>query len=140
MDSQAGLIHSASVALGYVHDSQELPNLLHGEATRLYGDSTYRGQNQRKLLKTSAPNVGNFTNKCAYRNRPLTNTDKETNRKKSSARSKVEHPFLTLKHLLGFTKARYRDQAKNSNRAFAMLALINLTKWRVPLIGQIRPA
>jgi transposase, IS5 family len=76
----------------------------------------------------------------AYRNRPLTDADKETNRKKSSVRSKVEHPFLTLKHLWGFTKARYRGLAKNANRAFAMLALINLTKWGIPLIGQVRPA
>jgi IS5 family transposase len=70
----------------------------------------------------------------------LTDSDKETNRKKSSVRSKVEHPFLTLKHLWGFTKARYRGLAKNANRAFAMLALINLTKWGIPLMGQVRPA
>ena len=140
VDSQTGLIHSASVTPGNVHDSQELPNLLHGDETRLYGDSAYRGQNQRKLLKTIAPNARDFTNKRAYRNRPLTDSDKETNRKKSSVRSKVEHPFLTLKHLWGFTKARYRGLAKNANRAFAMLALINLTKWGIPLMGQVRPA
>ena len=58
VDSQTGLIHSASVTPGNVHDSQELPNLLHGDETRLYGDSAYRGQNQRKLLKTIAPNAG----------------------------------------------------------------------------------
>ena len=45
-----------------------------------------------------------------------------------------------LKHLWGFTKARYRGLAKNANRAFAMLALINLTKWRIPLMRQVRPA
>ena len=67
-------------------------------------------------------------------------SDKETDRKKSSVRSKVEHPFLTLKHLWGFTKVRYRGLAKNTNRAFAMLALINLTKWGIPLMGQVRPA
>jgi len=70
----------------------------------------------------------------------LTDADKETNRKKSSVGSKVEHPFLTLKYLWGFTKARYRGLAKNANRAFAMFALINLTKWGIPLIGQVRPA
>jgi IS5 family transposase len=52
VDSQTGLIHSASVTPGNVHDSQELPNLLHGDETRLYGDSAYRGQNQRKLNRT----------------------------------------------------------------------------------------
>jgi hypothetical protein len=41
-------------------------------------------------------------------------------------RAKVEHPFLTLKRLWGFAKTRYRGLAKNANRAFAMLALLNV--------------
>ncbi len=140
VDSQSGLIHSASVTAGNVHDSQELPNLLHGEETRLYGDSAYRGAKLREQLKDLAPKAKDFTNKRAYRNRPLTEADKDTNRRKSSVRSKVEHPFLTLKRIWGFAKVRYRGLAKNANRAFAMLALINLSKWGRPLTGQVRPA
>jgi len=140
VDSHSGLIHSASVTAGNVHDSQESPNLLHGGETRLYGDSAYRGAKQRKRLKDIAPRAKDFTNKRAYRSRPLTEADKETNRRKSSVRSKVEHPFLTLKRLWGFAKVRYRGLAKNANRAFAMLALINLSKWGRPLTGQVRPA
>ena len=139
VDSQSGLIHSASITAGNVHDSQELPNLLHGGETRLYGDSAYRGEKQRKQLKDIAPRAKDFTNKRAYRSRPLTEADKETNRRKSSVRSKVEHPFLTLKRIWGFAKVRYRGLAKNANRAFAMLALINLSKWGRPLTGQLRP-
>jgi IS5 family transposase len=139
VDSQSGRIHSASITAGNVHDSQELPNLLHGGETRLYGDSAYRGDKQRKQLKDIAPRAKDFTNKRAYRSRPLTEADKETNRRKSSVRSKVEHPFLTLKRIWGFAKVRYRGLAKNANRAFAMLALINLSKWGRPLTGQLRP-
>ena len=115
VDSQSGLIHSASVTAGNVHDSQELPNLLHGEETRLYGDSAYRGAKLREQLKDLAPKAKDFTNKRAYRNRPLTEADKDTNRRKSSVRSKVEHPFLTLKRIWGFAKVRYRGLAKNAN-------------------------
>ena len=140
VDSQTGLIHSASVTAGHVHDSQELPNLLHGGETRLYGDSAYRGKNQREQLKDLAPRAKDFTNKRAARNRPLSVADKQTNRRKSSVRSKVEHPFLTFKRIWGFAKVRYRGLAKNANRAFAMLALINLSKWGRPLAGQVRPA
>lgn len=140
MDSQSGLIHSASVTAGNVHDSQELPNLLRGEETRLYGDSAYRGEKQKKRLKELAPRAKDFTNKRAYKNRPLTDADKNTNRRKSAVRSKVEHPFLTLKRIWGFAKVRYRGLAKNANRAFAMLAMINLTKWGRPLTAQLRPA
>ncbi|MDA0983754.1 MAG: IS5 family transposase [Proteobacteria bacterium] len=139
-DSQTGLVHSASVTAGNVHDSHELPNLLHGKETRLYGDSAYRGEKQRERLKDIAPKAKDFTNKRAYKNRPLTDADKETNRRKSSVRSKIEHPFLTLKRLWGFAKVRYRGLAKNANRAFAMLAMLNLLKWGRPLRGELRPA
>jgi transposase, IS5 family len=139
-DSQSGLIHSASVTAGNVHDSQELANLLHGQETRLYGDSAYRGQKQRKRLKQIAPKARDFTNKRAHKNRPLTEADKQTNRRKSAVRSIVEHPFLTLKRLWGFARTRYRGLTKNANRAYAMLALINVSKWGRPLTAEVRPA
>ena len=139
-DSKTGLVHSASVTAANVHDSHQVPNLLHGRETRLYGDSAYRGKAQRERLKEIAPKAKDFTNKRAYRNRPLTDADKATNRRKSSVRSKIEHPFLTLKRLWGFAKVRYRGLAKNANRAFAMLAMLNINKWGRPLTGEVRPA
>jgi len=139
-DSKTGLIHSASITAANVHDSHEVPNLLHGDETRFYGDSAYRGKAQRERLKEIAPHARDFTNKRAYRNAPLSDTDKETNRRKSSIRAKVEHPFLILKRLWGFAKVRYRGLAKNANRAFAMLAAINILKHGRPLTGEVRPA
>lgn len=139
-DSKTGLIHSASVTAANVHDNQQVENLLHGNETRFYGDSAYRGKVQRERLKELAPNAKDFTNKRAYRNAPLSDADKETNRRKSSIRAKVEHPFLILKRLWGFAKVRYRGLAKNANRAFAMLAAINILKHGRPLTGEVRPA
>jgi IS5 family transposase len=139
-DSQTGLIHSASVTAANVHDSQQVESLLHGNETRFYGDSAYRGKAQRERLKQIAPKAKDFTNRRAYRNSPLSDADKETNRRKSSIRAKVEHPFLILKRLWGFAKVRYRGLAKNANRAFAMLAAINLIKHGRPLTGEVRPA
>jgi IS5 family transposase len=138
VDSKSGLAHSASVTSANVHDSRELPKLLHGNETRLYGDSAYIGQ--KDVLKEIAPKAKDFTNKRASRNRPLTDADKETNRRKSQVRAKVEHPFRPLKNIYGFAKARYRGLVKNANRAFALLALINLDKWGRPLAGVVRPA
>ena len=138
-DSQSGLVHSASVTAANIHDSHEVANLLHGEETRFYGDSAYRGKAQRERLKTLAPRAKDFTNQRAYKNRPLSEADKAANRRKSSVRSEVEHPFLTLKRLWGFAKVRYRGLAKNANRAFAMLAMLNVCKWGRSLTGQVRP-
>ena len=139
-DSQTGLVHSASVTAANVHDRHQVPHLLHGRETRLYGDSAYRGKEQRERLRELAPRAQDFTNKRAYKNQPLSEADKATNRRKSSVRSKVEHPFLTIKRLWGFAKVRYRGLAKNANRAFALLAMINISKWGRPLTGKVCPA
>jgi IS5 family transposase len=132
-DSATGIVHSASVTAANVHDSQQLANLMHGDETRLYGDSAYA--NQKEAFAAKAPRAKDFTNKRAYRNKPLTERDKEVNRTKSQTRAKVEHPFLTLKRIWGFAKVRYRGLAKNANRVFAMLALINIDKWNRQLLA-----
>ncbi len=48
------------------------------------------------------------------------------NRTKNRTRARVEHVFLVLKRQFGFAKARYRGLAKNANRVFTALALVNL--------------
>ena len=131
VDSASGLVHSASVTAANVHDSQQLPHLLHGQETCLYGGSAYAGQ--KEALKAAAPKAKKFTNKRAYRNKPLSERDKDINTTKSQTRAKVEHAFLPLKRLWGFAKVRYRGLAKNANRMFAMLALVNIDKWGKPL-------
>ena len=75
------------------------------------------------------PKAKDFTNKPAHRHRSLNQAEQQSNRRKSAVRAKVEHPFLTLKRIWGFVKVRYRGLAKNANRAYAMLALINVSKW-----------
>jgi transposase, IS5 family len=73
--------------------------------------------------------------KRAYRNKPLSERDKQANTKKSQTRAKAEQAFLPPKRLWGFAKVRYRGLAKNANRVFAMLALINIDKWGKPLMA-----
>lgn len=138
VDSKSGLVHSASVTPANVHDSQELPRLLHGAETRVYGDSAYAGK--KAAIKEAAPNAKDFTQKRARRNKPLSEADRETNRRKSQVRARVEHPFRPFKNLFGFAKVRYRGLMKNANRAFALLALINIERWGLPLAGEVRPA
>lgn len=60
--------------------------------------------------------------------------------RKSLVRSKIEHPYLTLKRIWGFATVRYRRLARNANRAFAMPAMLNLSKWGTLVTGQVRPA
>jgi IS5 family transposase len=124
VDSKTKLIHSAVVTSANVHDSQPLPNLLHGAETRVWGDSAYIGQKQ--AIKKVAPNARDFTNRRGARNHALTEEAQMTNKRKSSVRVKVEHAFLVIKRIFGFTKVRYRGLAKNANRFFVTCALANL--------------
>lgn len=131
VDSKTGLVHSSTVTAANVHDSQELPKLMHGDETRLYGDSAYTGQ--KAVMRERSPKARDFTNQRGFRNHGLTEAQQQTNRRKSSVRSRVEHPFLWIKRIWGFTKARYRGLAKNASRAFVLLALFNIVKWNKPL-------
>jgi transposase, IS5 family len=124
VDSKNGLIHSAVASSANVHDSQVLPDLLHGNETRVYGDSAYC--DQAPAIKGKAPSAKDFTQAKAYVNRPLSEQDEARNRTKSKTRAKVEHPFLVIKRLWGFSKVRYRSIAKNATRAYVACALANL--------------
>ncbi|MEC4720367.1 IS5 family transposase [Noviherbaspirillum sp. CPCC 100848] len=124
VDSKTGLIHSAAASSANVHDSEVLPDLLHGNETRVYGDSAYRDQAQ--TIRRKAPRAKDFTQARAYRNRPLTESETTANRTKSTTRAKVEHPFLVIKRLWGFSKVRYRGIAKNATRTYVACALANL--------------
>lgn len=136
VDSNNKLVHSAAVTAANVHDSRLLADLLHGEETRVWGDSAYSGQGE--VLAEYAPQAQDFTHARAYRNAPLTEEDKRKNRTKSKVRAKVEHVFRVLKCQFGFTRVRYRGLEKNANHLFAAFALVNivLMKRRLLRISQ----
>ena len=139
VDSDSGLVHSASVSAGNVHDSQELPNLLHGEETRLYGDSAYRGDKQRERLKDIAPRAKDFTNRQCKWKHYTDEAIQAKNRTKSRIRSRVEHSIGVIKRVFGFRKVRYRGLAKNGNRLFVTAALANIFLVRYTVLGAVRP-
>ena len=124
VDSKSKLIHSVAATAANAHDSQLLGDLLHGNERRVYGDSAYAGQ--REAIRKRAPKAKDFTQKKGCRSRALSDEERARNRTKSRVRAKVEHPFLILKRLFGFTKVRYRGLDKNVNRLFVACGLVNL--------------
>lgn len=124
VDSKSRLIHSVAATAANVHDSQVTADLLHGDETRVWGDTAYQGQ--QETIRERAPRASAFINQPARRNRPLSDADKARNRTKSKVRAKVEHPFLVIKRIFGFDKVRYRGLDKNANRLFVACGLANL--------------
>jgi IS5 family transposase len=132
VDSKTKLIHAAAVTAANVHDSQLLPDLLHGDETRVWGDSAYTGQ--QAAMKAAAPNARDFTQKKAARNRPISDIEQSRNRTKSSVRAKVEHVFGVIKRVFGYTKTRYRGLDKNAHAMFVVSALANIFMARKQLL------
>jgi len=136
VDSESKLIHSVVATAANVHDSQVLGDLLHGEETRVWGDSAYSGQTER--IQEAAPQAKDFTNKKGSRNRQLSDDERATNRTKSKVRAKVEHPFRVIKRQFGFTKVRYKGLAKNAHHLFVSCALTNVVMAKKVLLRQFR--
>jgi len=137
VDSQSGLAHSAVVTSANVHDKHPLPDLLHGDERRVYGDSAY--SSQKALIAGKALKAKDFTNARARNHRGEVNeATRRKNRNKSRIRARVEHVFCVVKRLWGFSKVRYRGLAKNATRAFTALALANIYLARQPLMARVR--
>jgi len=133
VDSKSKLIHAVVATPANVADARVLPDLLHGEETRVWGDQAYRGQG--RVLEEYAPRAQDFTcQRYRYKDR-VDEVERAKNRTKAKVRSKVEHVFAVMKLKFGFVKVRYRGIAKNANRLFATCALVNLFLARKKLLG-----
>jgi transposase, IS5 family len=124
VDSQTKLIHSVAATAANVHDSQVLPDLLHGKETRVWGDSAYSGQTA--AIRQVAPRAQDFTNEKGHRHAALTAEQRSCNRSKSKVRAKVEHSIGIIKRVFKFAKVRYRGLLKNAHRLVVACALANL--------------
>ena len=81
---------------------------------------------EAEVIREHAPGAKDFTQKKGGRYRTLTDAERTKNRTKSRVRARVEHPFLILKRIFSFDKARYRLLDKNANWLFVACGLDNL--------------
>ena len=134
VDSQAGIVPSVCTTAASVADMHRLPDLLHGEERKVWGDGGYQGQGA--AIREAAPHAQDRT---CRRTKFKDYVDEQARRKnttKSKVRAKVEHPFRILKPIFGFDKVRYRGLRKNHNRLCACFALVNLYQHRQRLVPQ----
>jgi IS5 family transposase len=132
VDSKTKLIHAVVATAANVHDATVLPDLLHGDETRVWGDQAYKGKTA--VIRAHAPNARDFTNRRWRHRGVVDEVEKARNRTKSKVRAKVEHCFAVMKRVFGFTKVRYRGLEKNAHRLFVTCALVNLFMVRKRLL------
>ena len=124
VDSRTKVIHAVVATAANVQDSHCLPDLLHGEEAKVWGDSAYHGQEE--VIAACAPGAQDMTNRRYRRKGVVDEVERAKNKTKSSVRAKVEHPFLVIKRIFDFAKTRYKGLEKNAHRLFVTCALANL--------------
>ncbi len=127
-----GVVHTVTTTTAKDADLTQLPKLLHGKEGVVHGDRGYYSKDANAWLKKRG--IRSCLQKRASAGHPLTETEKARNKKWSSVRAFVEHPFHVIKRLWGAAKVRYRGLAKNTARVFALLALANLYRVRHRLL------
>ena len=119
-----GRVHTVTATHAAQADITQLPHLLHGEETVVYGDQAYWKEADRVAYEGRG--VRYRMNRRPTYHRPLTIRERAMNRARSRTRARGEHPLHVVKRLWGFGKVRYRGLAKNLARAWTMFALANL--------------
>lgn len=134
VDARSGIVHSVCTSAANVADCHMLPDLLHGEERKVWGDGAYQGQGE--TIREAAPAAQDMTSKRTRYKHFVDELQRKKNRAKAKVRAKVEHCFRVLKRVFGFDKVRYRGIAKNHHRLCANFALVNLylhRKWLATL-------
>jgi IS5 family transposase len=124
VDSKAGHVHSLCTSAASVADKHMLPDLLHDEERKVWGDGAYQGQG--KAIRRAAPQAQDMTSRRVKYKNFVDEIQKAKNCVKARVRAKVEHPFRILKRIFGFEKVRYRGIKKNHERLCTSFALVNL--------------
>lgn len=123
VDNKSKFIDTYQVTDASVHDSQALEPLLNenDKCQELYADSAYTGKEQENTINRKG--MINRVHEKGYKNKPLTDEQKASNRGKSTFRARVEHVF-------GFMEQSMNGLCLKSvgiERAKGIVGLINLT-------------
>jgi len=121
VDKKSKLVTKFDVTSASVHDSQKLDDLLDekDKGKELYADSAYVGQ-EEILLKNE---VVNRIHEKGYKNRPLTDEQKSSNKEKSKTRARVEHVFGFIENSMNGSSIK----TIGIERAKVNIGLMNLT-------------
>ena len=136
VDAGSGYTHTLTVTPANAHDITQASELIREDDETVYGDAGFIGIEKRPEILSDEKK-----SRIDYRinRRPGTlsrkyqgyalEMERVEERRKSSVRSKVEHPFRIVKVLFGYRKTVYRGLSKNLSRLYTLLGSANLLMW-----------
>jgi len=122
VDRDSKMIVDYLVTDASVHDSQAIVDLIDLKDNVIYADSAYTGEELQQAILNKNPDLKLRINEKGYRNKPLTDTQKENNREKSKNRVRVEHVFGHMTNSFGGIFVR----SIGVSRATCQISLKNL--------------
>ncbi len=136
VDAGSGYTHTVKATAANEHDVTKAHELIREDDEVVYGDSGYQGIEKRKEIMNN-PNKSKITYRINKRYSQVKNlaagisrsVERDIERRKSSVRCKVEHPFRIVKVLFGYRKVVYRGLKKNLNRLHMLFGSANLLMW-----------
>ena len=126
VDAATGLVHSVATTAANVADITQVPRLLHGAETQVWGDAGYAGVARRPEHRSRRVDWQVALRPGQRRRLAPGSAAAEAERRKASIRAKVEHPFLYVKRHFGYAQVRYRGLAKNRTRLCLLFGFANL--------------
>jgi IS5 family transposase len=123
VDARSGLVHTAGVTTGKVHDAKVMDNLIREDDRAVFADKGYVNEKKKRAARRAG--VYWAVKEKPKSRRRLSSSQKRRNRRHGAIRAKVEHVFRVLKCQFGYRKVRYRGIEKNGAQVFALLALAN---------------
>ncbi len=131
LDHGSNLIADIITTTAKVADTVVFDLLLPFYAKAVLADKGYYSQERKRELRERGIFCG-ILDKTA-RGTKLSNSQKKRNKKLSSARAYVEHPFNAIKNWFKFKKTRYVGILKNTAQVFTLATLYNLHRVRKTL-------
>src|SRR3989441_3653276 len=98
VDSKTKIIHTAVATAANVADSAVLPDLLHGEETRVWGDQAYRGQSE--VIRECAPQAQDCTHRRYRYKHGIDEVERAKNRTKSRRSEEHTSELQSLAYLV----------------------------------------
>ena len=132
VDAKSKLIHTVKTSTAREHDSNHFEDCLHGEEQLVFADKAFVSADKKRNWRKAGKFWG--VQEKAVRGKNLSSAQKKKNRKLSSVRAGVEHPFHTIKHLWNYKKVRYKGIYKNTVQIFSLCLLANLHRVRYALV------
>jgi IS5 family transposase len=142
IDNKHKFIRAYKVTPASVHDSCEFESLLESidetadtKDKNVFADSAYKSERAEQMLTSKG--LISHIHERAYRNKPLTSSQKENNKERSKFRARVEHVFGQMTTSMGglmihtLNKGRAQVKMTFKNLAYNLKRFVFLEKLRL---------